>query len=757
MERNSISLSTLDHLDVKKGKLHQSEKDVSVSIHNLKEDEMTAPTLAIRAAHAIADHKSELVEVSEQIGKRKDDIRSVRNEATRAESQLNLDIELVRNNLAVLSKKNVSISGSISESAKSISAHVTKVSELKLAIQELQLAQNALRSELEGTISERAEFIAVRAEYQQRLRHAESVHDSNKAVLAGKEKELDALASGKRDQDKRLRELRDKEYSLLDSIRQSQVEVRKMESELSHLTKKVISSSKIVESADKRLEAIVSKMEAGRIELSQLRGEKLRSEQAVFRFTDQLGKILLAFKKREAELHDLDAKIPTVSAAHDQLKAKSESTDYDKNQMAVEVSQAEDALAGMTAIADRSCFELKNEELERASLQEALDSLTAECNRIKRVNLNLTKTPVLIQSNEHSNLLDRLQINPFLKYSQSQLQPIPLLVDKISEVLALLQATQDKADLALAEMSKANAVISAMRQMSMQLVDDQQTLTAFKQDSVRAFVANILNDGRKMLTLPLDSLQVTDKELTEALNVIRATESTAKVSRILLATNRVGDSALTILMQIIFELPYLSYIGLRRNFLSGSTIQSLVNQLRSMDGITSVAATANDVQTGLVSQSGLIIEARSGKLVRIAIDVTEQASPDELREMLRERVPEQPVQVTSDSLIVPTITRSSSIRTSVKVMTTPERPPSDRAPLQPRSLALPTRLSITDAEKQSPYALIKVPTVVKPTSRVSASSDASFQRHLDISKRRIVDKAIRLGIKSVPPPNRISN
>merc|ERR550537_2191855 len=133
-------------------------------------------------------------------------------------------------------------------------------------------------------------------------------------------------------------------------------------------------------------------------------------------------------------------------------------------------------------------------ELVRANaqLQASIDGLDAEAGRLKsdrdqfRAQLEYIKRedvldesgrqrPILIQSNQ-STLLERLQINEFLYEAQQSRTPIPLIIEKIAQMLELLHTAQTQADTYLSDVSKSNALVSALRSKNMKLFEHVQAL-----------------------------------------------------------------------------------------------------------------------------------------------------------------------------------------------------------------------------------------------------------------------------------------
>jgi hypothetical protein len=170
----------------------------------------------------------------------------------------------------------------------------------------------------------------------------------------------------------------------------------------------------------------------------------------------------------------------------------------------------------------------------------------------------------------------------------------------------------------------------------------------------------------------------------------------------------------------------------------------LINQLKTMDGITAVTVTLGKepVQLGRISKPsiGALIEARSGKLLRIVLDATQQSE----KQALDPPVPKAPV---IDSEI------DRYLSSPAGIQETPPRPKPVKTVTQIKEVAQDQK----PASNVPKYREHSPPPVRKSVSRISATTDSSFDRQLSVSKRAIADKAMRLGIKILPPPRKALN
>merc|ERR1712078_738715 len=228
-------------------------------------------------------------------------------------------------------------------------------------------------------------------------------------------------------------------------------------------------------------------------------------------------------------------------------------------------------------------------EAESGRLRSDRDQLRAQLEYIKREDVldeSGRQRPILIQSNQ-SSLLERLQINEFLYEAQQSRTPIPLVVEKIAQVLELLHSAQSQADQYLADVSKSNTLVAALRQKNMRLFEQVQEYEQFKTRSLIRYVGNQLEAGSVSM-LYLDGLHMTEREVQEVHNLMRQYEVLEQVRSLVFADNGFTDDLINLFLQIIFSIPYMQRLDLRRNAFSHDGVKKLQTHCQSIQGVTSV-------------------------------------------------------------------------------------------------------------------------------------------------------------------------
>lgn len=221
--------------------------------------------------------------------------------------------------------------------------------------------------------------------------------------------------------------------------------------------------------------------------------------------------------------------------------------------------------------------------------------------------------PILIQSNE-STLLEKLQINEFLYEAQQNKNPVPSLVEKLAQLLELLHTSQSHCDQYLGDLSKSNSLVSALRQKNLVLFEKTSMFESYKTRALVRYMMNLFESGQSW-SLPLDGLFFTTREITELTNLTSRYGVQEKIYFISLAENGLTDDSINTILQLVMKTPYLKALDLRRNAFTGQGLQKIGDQVRVMEGVTSVIKTA----TGQIN-------VHSGNQLRMAIEVADQSS-----------------------------------------------------------------------------------------------------------------------------------
>merc|ERR1719146_355337 len=121
-----------------------------------------------------------------------------------------------------------------------------------------------------------------------------------------------------------------------------------------------------------------------------------------------------------------------------------------------------------------------------------------------------------------------------------------------------------------------------------------------------------LTESNQCTDLHLDGL-FGPREVSEMLNLLQRYKATNQVYVVSLVDNGLEDESVNIILQMVFALPYLRSLDLRKNYFSNDAIRQIESQVRTMEGITGVIKSAN-----------MEINVHSGNQLRLSINLGEQ-------------------------------------------------------------------------------------------------------------------------------------
>lgn len=146
----------------------------------------------------------------------------------------------------------------------------------------------------------------------------------------------------------------------------------------------------------------------------------------------------------------------------------------------------------------------------------------------------------------------------------------------------------------------------------MGLFSRTQMFESFKTRALLKYVMNLV-EGERMSEINLDGLSFGQREINEMINLLQRYDAADKVFVVSLVDNGLDDESVNLLLQLVFTLPYLRRLDLRRNCISNVGIKRIQDQLKTMEGVTSVIPSATQV-----------LAVHSGNQLRITIDTSEQ-------------------------------------------------------------------------------------------------------------------------------------
>jgi hypothetical protein len=117
----------------------------------------------------------------------------------------------------------------------------------------------------------------------------------------------------------------------------------------------------------------------------------------------------------------------------------------------------------------------------------------------------------------------------------------------------------------------------------------------------------------------LDALNFGPREINEMISLLQrydpVNNALDKVFVVSLVDNGLDDDAVNLVLQMIFTLPYLRKLDLRRNCFSAESIKKISDHLHQIEGTTAV-----------IPCEGHIFKVHSGNQLRLTVDLGEQQS-----------------------------------------------------------------------------------------------------------------------------------
>jgi hypothetical protein len=530
------------------------------------------------------------------------------------EAKTRVDIESLGQSLQVVENKNLEYLTRINKQETKEKQLQAETETLKEEVEKVRAEIDALRKQLEGDNEGRVAFERARSQIEMAIEALEIQADTLKKALNTAERANEQLQDENRSSAERCRETADKVYALMDSLRLNQVELKKQEAENAARDKKILAlerqiqnlQAKIAMETDAKVLAEQETKEA-QAEASLLKKKNKKVEEAVT--ASQLEQ-----EKAEREIHDVNERVSGLQTQNAFLASRIDGQEEEKNAMKAEIKKVADRIQEVAKENSGFRNRVDNYEEQIATSNSEKQNLTQQLEFIKREDVldeAGRQRPILIQSTE-SDLLEKLQINEFLYEAQQARNPVPPLIEKIAQLLAMLHEGQARADQYLADVSKSNSLVSALRQRNMALFSRTQMFESFKTRALVRYVMNLV-EGDLVTDLHLDGLNFSNREINEMVSIFQRYEATDKVFVISLVDNALDEDSINLILQLVFLLPYLKYLDLRRNCYSSEACKTIEDKLKEMEGVTSVVKTQNGV-----------LNVHSGNQLRMTVDVSEQ-------------------------------------------------------------------------------------------------------------------------------------
>mmetsp|Transcript_113401 Transcript_113401/g.366843 ORF Transcript_113401/g.366843 Transcript_113401/m.366843 type:complete len:1261 (-) Transcript_113401:48-3830(-) len=334
-------------------------------------------------------------------------------------------------------------------------------------------------------------------------------------------------------------------------------------------------------------------------------------------------------------LQELQEKVEALHVQHDFMKTRIDGNEDDRGSLRYEHRVLTDRIRDESDAYAQLVRRRREVEHCLADFNAEKESIRAELDYIRREDMldEYGRTqPILIEST--SRLVERLQINEFLYSAQMARNPVPLLVQKISHLLEMVQHAEVQAELFLQDIMRSQEMLEGLRQKNLALTERVELRSTWRMRALRRFVANSFEardkveghspSGRRRAdggsprhALLLDGLRYRPGEPEELADIFRGYGKESDVREIALRDSGLDATALPALRSLLELCPYLRRLDLRRNCLAREAIDDLVSCSESIPGATSM-------EQGPASGS---ITVLSGNQVKLVVDLEGQCDP----------------------------------------------------------------------------------------------------------------------------------
>eukprot|EP00927_Polykrikos_kofoidii_P076503 TRINITY_DN73584_c0_g1_i1.p1 TRINITY_DN73584_c0_g1~~TRINITY_DN73584_c0_g1_i1.p1 ORF type:complete len:919 (-),score=206.50 TRINITY_DN73584_c0_g1_i1:412-3168(-) len=615
--QNNQMLHLLETEETKNKDYAESIRQLEAKIRKLQKVADAFDVAKAEIERKVSEAKSQCADVVTSVKSQRDLNESLRANIQNTEAKTRVDIEALGQALQVVDQKNIEYLSRINKQESREQQLKSETEALNEEVEKVRAEIDKYRKQLEGDNEGRTQFERARGQVEMTIQALEVQADTLKKALSTAERANEQLQEENRTAGERSRETADKVYALMDSLRLNQVELKKQEAENQSRDKKIISLERQIQN----LQAKIA-METDAKVLAEQERKQADHESTVLKkknktIEDDVTKSQTAQEKAEKEIHEMNEKVSGLQTQNAYLASRIDGQEEEKNALRAEIKKIGDRTNELVSDNSRFRDEIDTYEENVATVHSDKEQLIKELEYIKREDLDEAgrQRPILIQSTE-SDLLEKLQVNEFLFEAQQARNPVPPLIEKVAQLLAMLHDGQQRADQYLADLSKSNGLVSALRQRNMALFSRTQMFESFKTRALLRYVMNLV-EGDLMTDLHLDSLSFGGREINEMLNLLQRYEATDKVFVVSLIDNGLDEDSVNLLLQLVFQLPYLRSLNLKRNSIGPEGIRKMEEQLKTMMGVTTVIRTSEQV-----------LNVHSGNQLRLCIDISEQMPKD---------------------------------------------------------------------------------------------------------------------------------
>ncbi|CAE7529123.1 CTSE [Symbiodinium pilosum] len=453
-----------------------------------------------------------------------------------------VDIEALGQALQVVEQKNLEYMNRIHKQETREQQLKGENSTLQEEVEAIRSEIDALRKQLEGDEESRTQFERARSQLEMTIESLEVQVDTLKKALSTAERANEQLQDENRTTADRCRETADKVYALMDSLRLNQVELKKLEAENASRDKKLLALERQTQNLQAKITMEIDAKVLAEQERKEAEQEAVVLKKKNKKIEDNVTVSQGAQEKAEKEISELNDRVGQLQTQNAYLASRIDGQEEEKSSLKVEIKKVADKASELSGENSRLRDEIDSFEEKAATTVNDTEAFKKELEYIKREDVldeAGRQRPILIQSTE-SDLLEKLQVNEFLYEAQQARNPVPPMIEKIAQLLAMLHEGQQRSDAYLGDLSKSNALVSAMRQRNMSLFGRTQMFESFKSRALMRYVMNMV-EGERIHDLHLDGLSFGLREIKEMLGLFTRYECFEQVYVLSLIDNGLDD------------------------------------------------------------------------------------------------------------------------------------------------------------------------------------------------------------------------
>merc|ERR1719163_446017 len=362
-----------------------------------------------------------------EVAKMRDEKETASNEQTQLkqassnfQAQARVDLQSLEQALGDAKRKNVEYLQTIQRGEVQEHRYEEDLQALRQQVEKLQQRKARLQADIDGEEDARDQFHRQKVEIDRKLANLDKMSEKLKKSLQIADEANTAIQDESRTNGEKYRQMADKVYSLMDSLRLNQMEVKKQQREGELKVKKLLELEKTLQAkqikvqqeADLRAEAETDARTALQMmTLLKKKNRKLEDSQVLAQ---------KAQEKAAKKLQELEDNSKALQTQNTYLASRVDGQEEDKGALKAEIKsqnqQLEDTMRANAELSEKE--RVLSDQVDTLTTDKA--GLSAELDYIRREDM-LDETgrtkPILIQSKE-SKLVEKLHVNEFLYRAQ---------------------------------------------------------------------------------------------------------------------------------------------------------------------------------------------------------------------------------------------------------------------------------------------------------------------------------------------------